>query len=78
MKHHQPVIFAIGLGLLALGLVMRLAVSRNRFNRRTLFGLQEYESFGEAWVTSKGEGCARTIGTLFLLAGILLSLAGLA
>jgi len=65
MKHHQPVIFAFGLGLLILGLVIRLAVSRNRFNRRTLFGLKQYESFG-------------AIGTLFLLAAILLSPAGLA
>ena len=78
MNHHQPVIFVIGLGLLGLGLLIRFVIGRNRFNRRTPFGLQQYKTFGEAWVTRRGEGCAGAIGTLLLLAGILLSLAGLA
>ena len=78
MKHQQPILFIAGIALLVLGLIIRYSVGRRRFNRRNPFGNQEYRSYNEALVTRSGEGCARGIGTLLVLVGLLLVLVGLA
>jgi uncharacterized protein YjeT (DUF2065 family) len=79
MKHQQqPILFVVGLALLLIGLIIRYSVGRRRFNRRTPFGLQQYRSYNEALATRSGEGCARVIGILLVLAGLLLVLVGLA
>lgn len=75
---HQPILFVAGIVSLLLGLIIRYSVGRRRFNRRTPFGLQQFRSYNEALATRGGEGCARVIGTLLLLAGALLVLVGLA
>lgn len=75
---HQPILFVAGIVLLLLGLIIRYSVSRRRFNRRTLFGLQQFRSYNEALATRGGEGCARTVGTLLILTGLVLVFVGLA
>lgn len=74
----QPILFAAGIILLLLGIIIRYSVSRRRFNRRTPFGLQQYRSYNEALATRGGEGCAKVIATLLVLAGLLLVFVGLA
>jgi hypothetical protein len=71
-------IFVIGVILLIIGSLIRYLVGKSRFNRRNHFGLQRYRSYEEGVVTRAGQGCAGTIGTLFVLAGLLLLFAGLA
>jgi hypothetical protein len=71
-------ILAIGFILLVIGGLIRYRVSKRRFNRRNPFGFQRFGSYDKALVTKAGEGCVWAIGTLFILAGILLCLAGLA
>jgi hypothetical protein len=77
MKHHFD-LFIAGLGITVLGVIIRYSVGRRRFNRRSPFGFQQYHSYNEALGTRAGEGCAAGFGALLILAGILLTLAGLA
>jgi len=71
-------ILAVGVILLVIGGLIRYRISKRRFNRRNPFGLQRYRTYQEGLVTRVGEGFAGAIGTLLVLAAILLSLAGLA
>ena len=75
---HQPILFVAGIASLILGLIIRYSVGRRRFNRRTPFGLQQFRSYNQALATRGGEGCARGIGTLLILAGLVLIFVGLA
>ncbi|OJW55584.1 MAG: hypothetical protein BGO55_03320 [Sphingobacteriales bacterium 50-39] len=75
---HQPILFVAGIVSFLLGLIIRYYTGRRRFNRRTPFGLQQYRSYNEALATRSGEGCARVIGTLLALAGLVLIFVGLA
>jgi hypothetical protein len=76
MKSHH--LFLAGLILLGFGTIIRLRIGRRRFRRRTLTGLQRFPTYENSLVTRAGEGCAGVVGALFLLAGLLLTLAGLA
>ena len=69
---------AVGIIMLIIGCLIRYRVGKRRFNRRNPFGLQRYRTYDESLVTRGGEGCAGAIGTLFVLAGLLLVFAGLA
>jgi hypothetical protein len=79
MKHqHQPILFVVGLALLVIGLGIRYSVGRRRFNRRNPFGNPQYKGYNQSLVTRGGEGCAKGIGTLLILAGAVLVFVGLA
>jgi len=78
MKHQQPILFLIGIALLIFGLIIRYLVGRRRFNRRNPFGNPQFRGYNQALVTRGGEGCARGIGTLLILAGVALIFVGLA
>ena len=79
MKHQQqPILFVVGLALLLIGLIIRYSVGRRRFNRRNPVGNPQYRDYNQSLVTRGGEGCAKVIGTLLVLAGLLLVLVGLA
>ena len=71
-------LFVAGIIALLLGLIIRYSVGRRRFNRRTPFGFQQFRSYNEALAARGGEGCARTVGTLLILAGLVLVFVGLA
>jgi|HubBroStandDraft_1064217.scaffolds.fasta_scaffold133457_3 hypothetical protein len=77
MKHGEFLFFS-GCGLFLFGALLRYGIGRRRFNRRTLTGFQRFRSYDEALITRGGEGCVSTIGYLIMLAGTLLTFAGLA
>ncbi len=79
MKHQQQhIIFIVGIALLLFGLIIRYSVGRRRFNRRNQFGNPEYQGYNQSLVTRGGEGCAKGLGTLLILAGLVLIFVGLA
>ncbi|WP_410221426.1 hypothetical protein [Pedobacter sp.] len=61
-----------GIILVILGLIFRYIVARNRFNRRGSGGLQEYDSYNKALVTTAFERFLKIIGTGMLLFGLFL------
>ncbi|WP_199119914.1 hypothetical protein [Pedobacter sp. ASV28] len=61
-----------GIILIAVGLILRYIVGRNRFNRRGVGGLQHYDSYNRALATTLFEKILKLIGTLLLLAGLFL------
>jgi hypothetical protein len=71
-------LFVLGISLLLIGLFIRLAIGRRRFNRRNAFGIQQFQSYDQNLVTRSGEGCAGLFANFLILAGILFMLAGLA
>jgi uncharacterized iron-regulated membrane protein len=79
MKHQQqPILFVVGLALLLIGLIIRYSVGHRRFSRRNPFGNPQFRGYNQSLVTRGGEGCAKVIGTVLVLAGLLLVLVGLA
>lgn len=74
MKTH----FLTGMILAAVGLFIRFHISRRRFNRRGIGGLQQFPTYGRFIFTVTLEKVIFFIGTLCLLAGlILVALAGI-
>ena len=73
--HHPLTLSAI---CVMIGLILRYTVAKRRFNRRTITGLQFYETYDQGLITRFMEGVARLIGTLLLLAGVVLALGVLA
>jgi 1,4-dihydroxy-2-naphthoate octaprenyltransferase len=77
MKAHQSYTLPCGLLLLALGLFIRYQIGRRRFNRRGIGGLQQFPTYGRFVFTVIVERVIYFIGTLSLLAGlVLLAVAG--
>jgi hypothetical protein len=74
MKTH----FLTGMILTAVGLLIRFHISRRRYNRRGIGGLQQFPTYGRFIFTVTLEKIIYFIGTLCLIAGlILLALAGI-
>lgn len=77
MKTHQNYTLPGGLLLLALGLFIRYHISRRRFNRRGIGGLQQFPTYGRFIFTVAIERVIYFLGTLSLWAGlVLLAIAG--
>lgn len=72
MEKHHSYSLPVGLLLLALGLFIRYQIGRRRFNRRGICGLQQFPTYGRFLFTVMVERVVYTIGTLCLLAGIVL------
>jgi hypothetical protein len=73
MKTH----FITGMILTAVGLLIRFHISRRRFNRRGIGGLQQFPTYGRFIMTMVVEKVIYFIATLSLLAGLfLLAIAG--
>jgi hypothetical protein len=71
-------ILITGMILTAIGLWFRYQISRRRFNRRGIGGLQQFPTYGRFIFTMVVEKVVYFIATLCLLAGLfLLALAGI-
>jgi hypothetical protein len=67
----------IGGVLLVLGVVIIYAINRNKFNRRTITGMEVFNSYEQSWTIRGGEGCLKIIAWFLVLGGgsmLLLSL----
>jgi len=73
--HHNTTI--IGVALMLTGLVVRMAISRRRFNRRGITGLQLFRSFWHWRITTLIESLLNFTATLMILAGIFLTACGI-
>jgi len=58
--------------LIGTGLLVRYFISRRRFNRRGIAGLQLFSSYEKWWLTTRIEALFYFLGLLAILAGILL------
>jgi 1,4-dihydroxy-2-naphthoate octaprenyltransferase len=64
--------FLTAMILTAIGLCIRYHIGRRRFNRRGIGGLQQFPTYGRFIFTMVIERVIYFIGTLCLLAGLLL------
>jgi len=70
MTTHQTYTIPCGIVLIAIGLLVRYHISRRRFNRRGIGGLQHYSSYRRAMVTSVLETVVMFTGTFLIIAGV--------
>ena len=61
-------------GLIGFGLILRYLISRRRFNRRGIAGLQLFSSYEKWWFVTRIEAIFYFLGLLSIVAGILLYL----
>ncbi|WPU94700.1 hypothetical protein SNE25_04095 [Mucilaginibacter sabulilitoris] len=73
--HHTTLV--IGAALIVTALVIRTAISRRRFNRRSITGLQLFQSFWHWRITTLIESFLNFTATLMLLAGVFLTACGI-
>lgn len=59
----------IGAVLFILGAIIIYAINRNRFNRRTITGMEVFPSYEKSWTTRGGEGCLKIIAWFLVLGG---------
>lgn len=71
MKHPE-LIRLIGLAMLVSGFTINYIITRRKFNRRSITGLEEFKSFEDAWFTRLAEKFGSLVGRLFVLIGALL------
>ncbi|OQP65547.1 hypothetical protein A3860_17945 [Niastella vici] len=67
----------IGLILLILGFIFIYSINKKRFNRRTITGMEVFNSYEDSLTTRGGEGCLKVVAWCFILGGgsmILISL----
>lgn len=67
--------FLTGPTFIVLGLVIRYAVGKRRFNRRNQFGMELFSSYGPGVVTRIAEALGRITWALLIFVGIVLLLA---
>jgi hypothetical protein len=72
MNLHHAYTVPCGILLTAIGLFIRYHISRRRFNRRGIAGLQHFSSYGKALMITTIERLFSLIARLCLLAGMLL------
>ena len=64
--------FLTGMIMATLGLIIRYQISRRRFNRRGIGGLQQFPTYSRFIFTMAVEKVIYFIGTLCLLTGLVL------
>jgi uncharacterized membrane protein len=62
--------YIIGAILLAIGLIINYSINRRRFNRRGVGGLQQFDSYGKAVVTTWLERFGKLIAIILIIFGI--------
>jgi len=70
--HHH--IFLHPLILIIVGLIVRYAIGRRRFNRRGITGLQLFSSYEKWWLTTRMEAVINFLALLAMIAGLILLL----
>ena len=60
--------------LVAIGLILRYFIGKRRFNRRGIAGMQYYNNYKQALITTTIERLANIIASLLIVAGIILYL----
>lgn len=63
-------VLIVGLILVAIGIALRIYVSRKRFYRRGDGGLQQFSSYGKAVATTFFEKIVKLVGTISVIAGL--------
>ena len=66
----------IGIVLLAAGIAMRIFVSRRRFYRRNVAGLEEFRNYSSSVVVSAGERLLSIVGCALAIIGFLMAAGG--
>jgi hypothetical protein len=74
IHHHTTLLF--GIALIIVGFLARTLISRRRFNRRGVAGLQLFSSYTKWLITTRLESLFNLIAFLFILAGIVLTACG--
>jgi hypothetical protein len=70
MKHNPITVHACI--LLGIGLAIRYIISRRRFNRRGVAGLQLFSSYERWWITTRIERLFNFLALLAIIAGLFL------
>jgi len=70
IPHNHMMLHA--LVLIGIGLAIRYVLSRRRFNRRGVAGLQLFSSYEKWWFTTRIEALFYFLGLLAILSGIFL------
>lgn len=74
IHHHSILLF--GIALIIIGFLVRTLISRRRFNRRGVAGLQLFSSYTKWLITTRLESLFNIIAFLLILAGIVLAACG--
>jgi hypothetical protein len=59
----------IGAVLFILGVIITYAINRSKFNRRTITGMEAFNSYEDSLATRGGEGCLKVVAWGFILGG---------
>jgi len=70
--HHAYLLKIIGPLFLVFGWVILYKISENRFNRRSVTGMELFSSFRRAFSTRLSEGCAAAFAKILIFIGIVL------
>ncbi|TPG65319.1 molybdenum ABC transporter permease [Hymenobacter nivis] len=65
-----------GILLAVLGYALQYLVNRRAFNRRNAAGVEEFKSFEAATGTRLLEGAGRKVGSLLIIAGLVMAAFG--
>jgi len=61
-----------GIVMLAVGIIINYIISRRRFYRRSITGMQVFKTYEHAWVTRWIERIGKLIAFLLIIGGLIL------
>ena len=76
MRTHQHYTLPCALVLVVIGLFIRYHISRRRFNRRGIAGLQLFSSYTKWLITTRLESLFNFIAYLLIIAGMFIMACG--
>ncbi|OQP65494.1 hypothetical protein A3860_17675 [Niastella vici] len=59
----------LGAIMFILGIIIIFAINKKRFNRRTITGMEVFNSYEDSMATRGGEGCLKLIAWVFIFGG---------
>ena len=59
---------------IAAGIYLRFQINKRQFNRRNAAGIEEFQSYGNAYTTQMLEKVGRFVGIFLIIIGILMAL----